>query len=263
MEDKNDKVSKSKKIPILQRISLLIAYACIIYFFLWAISNIENSGIHGTLSEYVDSNEETVEINNDETNDSNTSIKTYNIDLSGLKEKNPDTVAWLKVNGTNIEYPVVKASNNDFYLNHNIDKSTSLAGWIFMDYRNNYTLDKNVVIYGHNIKNGSMFGSLQNVLSDEWHNNVENRYISYVTSDENMVYEVFSTYQIEAEDFYATRTFSNEKRFMEFLNTIQARSNYDYNVKLKSTDNILTLSTCANNNKYRTVLHARKLDIKE
>ena len=132
-----------------------------------------------------------------------------------------------------------------------------------MDYRNNYTLDKNVVIYGHNIKNGSMFGSLQNVLSDEWHNNVENRYISYVTSDENMVYEVFSTYQIEAEDFYATRTFSNEKRFMEFLNTIQARSNYDYNVKLKSTDNILTLSTCANNNKYRTVLHARKLDIKE
>ena len=55
MEDKNDKVSKSKKIPILQRISLLIAYACIIYFFLWAISNIENSGIHGTLSEYVDS----------------------------------------------------------------------------------------------------------------------------------------------------------------------------------------------------------------
>ena len=78
-----------------------------------------------------------------------------------------------------------------------------------------------------------------------------------------MVYEVFSTYQIEAEDFYATRTFSNEKRFMEFLNTIQARSNYDYNVKLKSTDNILTLSTCANNNKYRTVLHARKLDIKE
>ena len=73
-----------------------------------------------------------------------------NVNFDELKKKNSDTVGWIKVDNTNINYPVVKCSNNDFYLNHGFDEKWNDAGWIFMDYRNNpVNFDKNTVIYGH------------------------------------------------------------------------------------------------------------------
>ena len=96
--------------------------------------------------------------------DKNEYKEEYTIDFNKLKEQNKETVAWIKVNNTNIEYPVVKANNNNFYLNHSFDKSENLAGWIFADYRNKFdNTDKNIIIYGHNMRDGSMFGSLKNM----------------------------------------------------------------------------------------------------
>lgn len=90
----------------------------------------------------------------------------YTVDFNKLKEQNNETIAWLKVNNTNVEYPVVKGTNNSFYLNHSFDKSNNSAGWIFADYRNKFdNTDKNIVIYGHNIRDGSMFGSMLNILN--------------------------------------------------------------------------------------------------
>ena len=87
----------------------------------------------------------------------------YTVDFNKLKEQNNETIAWLKVNNTNVEYPVVKGTNNSFYLNHCFDKSNNSAGWIFADYRNKFdNTDKNIVIYGHNMRDGSMFGSMLN-----------------------------------------------------------------------------------------------------
>lgn len=87
----------------------------------------------------------------------------YTVDFNKLKEQNNETIAWLKVNNTNVEYPVVKGTNNSFYLNHSFDKSNNSAGWIFADYRNKFdNTDKNIVIYGHNMRDGSMFGSMLN-----------------------------------------------------------------------------------------------------
>ena len=182
------------------------------------------------------------------------------VDFNKLKEQNNETVAWIKVNNTNIEYPVVKAKNNDFYLNHSFDKSNNSAGWIFADYRNKFdNTDKNIVIYGHNMKDNSMFGSLKNILNSDWYDNEENTNIILYTENEKCIYKVFSIYKIESEDYYIKTEFSDDNNFEQFVNTIKKRSIKEFNTDVSKDDNILTLSTCANNNKYRVVLHATKI----
>lgn len=182
------------------------------------------------------------------------------VDFNKLKEQNSDAVAWIKVNNTNIEYPVVKGSNNSFYLNHSFDKSNNSAGWIFADYRNKFdNTDKNIVIYGHNMKDNSMFGSLKNILNSDWYDNEENTNITLYTENEKCIYKIFSIYKIESEDYYIKTEFSDDNNLEQFVNTIKKRSIKEFNTDVSKDDNILTLSTCANNNKYRVVLHAKKI----
>lgn len=187
-------------------------------------------------------------------------INSYDIDFETLKQQNPDTVGYLKVNGTDIQYPVVKTNNNEYYLTHNYDKSYSSAGWVFMDYRNNNDIaDKNIIIYGHNRRDKIMFGTLKNVLTQEWLNNSQNQTILFITEKEKAEYQVFSVYQIQNEDYYLTTQFKSNEEFQNFISKIQSRSIKKFEVPVNADDQILTLSTCANNNKYRVVLHAKKI----
>lgn len=209
--------------------------------------------------EIVEQIKETVAVE-DENEDKNEYKEEYTIDFNKLKEQNKETVAWIKVNNTNIEYPVVKADNNNFYLNHSFDKSENLAGWIFADYRNKFdNTDKNIIIYGHNMRDGSMFGSLKNILNSDWYENEENTNITLYTENEKCIYKVFSIYKIESEDYYIKTEFSNDNEFEQFVNTIRNRSIKKFDIDVSKEDNILTLSTCANNNRYRIVLHAKKM----
>ena len=181
------------------------------------------------------------------------------IDFSKLKEKNSDVVAWLTVNNTNIDYPVLKYTDNKYYLNHNFEKKYNMSGWVFTDYRNNVDgNDKNLVIYAHNVKDNSMFGSLKNVLNPEWYNNVENRFISLQTEKGIFRYEVFSVYQVPKEDYYINTVFNNED-FSDFIKKVRDRSINNFNVSVNDLDNVITLSTCGSSNKYRTVLHAKRV----
>ena len=219
---------------------------------IWYMNNQNNKKISDEIAEFV-----TV----DETKEDDE--EKYVVDFEKLKEKNSDIVAWLKVKGTNIETTVVKSTNNDYYLTHNFNKEYNSAGWIFADYKNKVDgTDKNLVIYGHNMRDDSMFGSLKWVINEDWYNNEDNKYITLITENETQVYEVFSVYQIEKEDYYIQTNFNTEKEFSTFAQTIKKRSKKDFNVDVNKEDNILTLSTCANNNKYRVVLHAKKV-IKE
>ena len=184
----------------------------------------------------------------------------YTVDFAKLKDINQDTVGWIRVPGTEVDYPVVKTTNNDYYINHSFDKTYNGAGWIFMDYKNSSELkDKNTVIYGHNRKNDSMFGTLKYVLNANWYNNDENKYVHYITEDEDIKYEVFSVYKIEVEDYYITTSFNTTKDYEHFINTIKSRSVKDFAVNVTTMDKILTLSTCADNNNYRVVLHAKRV----
>lgn len=212
----------------------------------WIKSNKKNKDIMSEIKENVVINNE-MDSNNEE----------YKIDFAKLKQKNSDAIAWIKVNGTDIDFPVVKGTDNSYYLTHNFDKEKNKAGWIFADYRNKFDgTDKNIIIYGHNMKNGSMFASLKDVIKEEWYNNENNKYIALITENENCKYQVFSVYQTETEEYYLQTNISN---FKEFVEKIKGRSKKNFNVDIKETDSILTLSTCADNTKYRVVLHAVKV----
>lgn len=236
------------------RLVQLVLIGIIIYsgykIAVWFIENRKTSELMDEVSSYI------------VVDDSKDDWNKYEIDFEKLKEKNKDVKAFLKVKGTDIEYPIVQGTDNSYYLTYSLDKSYNKAGWPFVDYRNKLDgNDKNIIIYGHNRRDGSMFESLKNTLTDEWFNNTENRKIIFITENEKSMYEVFSTYNIEAEDYYLQTQF-NEKQneFEDFINTIKKRSSKNFNVEVNKEDKILTLSTCANDNKYRVVLHAKKIE---
>lgn len=244
---------KSIQINIWHLLFIIIAIICAVYIARWIKGNKSNKNILKEISSAIvlDEEQEIEDIN----------IEKYNIDFETLKQENKDTVAWLKVNGTNIEYPVVQYSNNSYYIDHNYEGKYNYAGWIFVDYRDKMDgTDKNIVIYGHNIKDGSMFGSLKNILKEEWQENEENRYITLETEEKSEIYKVFSVYQIEAEEYYLKTSFNSQEEFKNFINTLKQRSIKDFDVEIGEEDKILTLSTCADNNKYRVVLHAKKIE---
>ena len=216
--------------------------------FNWVKENKESSDITKEIQNFVSTDENTNTADN------------YKVDFESLKKKNPDTVAWLKVKGTNIEYPVVKTNDNEYYMTHSFDKSKNSAGWIFMDYRNKLKgKNENMVIYGHNRRDGSMFGTLKKVLTEGWLNNADNFIIPFVTEKEETQYQVFSVYKIEKEDYYITTNFKTEAAFQEFINKVKSRSIKNFGETPCTDDSILTLSTCADNDKYRVVLHAKRI----
>ena len=171
-----------------------------------------------------------------------------------------DTVGWLKVNNTNIDYVVLKSKTNTYYLNHNFNRNENVSGWIFADYHNKFDgNDKNIVIYGHNTWDGSMFGSLKNVLEDDWNDQEENHKIMLVTTQGVNYYQVFSVYTIEVEDYYISTEFDSDSDYEVFLKRLRFRSIYPYDIALSKDDKILTLSTCSGDGKRRVVLHAKLL----
>lgn len=227
-------------------IILIISIGCIAK---WFVDNKENEEISDKVSQAI------IEIkeNKDEEIE-------YKVDFVKLKEINNQIVAYLKVNGTKIEYAVVQAKDNSYYLRKNLDKKYNVGGSIFMDYKNKLDgTDKNIVIYGHNMKNDSMFGTLKNILKEEWYNNEENYIINLTTEKEEKKYKVFSVYKIKTEDYYIDTEFK-ENEFEQFINTLKDRSIKDFGTEIDEQDNILTLSTCADNNAYRIVLHAKQID---
>ncbi len=185
----------------------------------------------------------------------------YNIDFKTLKEMNPDTIAYIKVNNTSISNIVVKGENNSYYLNHNFEKKWNVAGWTFGDYRNHFDgEDKNIIIYGHNTKDGSMFNTLINVLDKTWYENPDNHTVILVTEKGLYHYQVFSSYSIIPEDYYITTNFPNNNEFSQFLRTLKSRSIYDYGVEVTDEDKILTLSSCIGDGQKRVVLHAKLIE---
>ena len=180
------------------------------------------------------------------------------VNFTELIQKNPDTVGWVQLSGTNINYPVVQTTNNSFYLSHSYNKESNNAGWVFMDYRNNKEeFDNNTIIYAHSRNDTTMFGSLKNVLTTAWLENRENHLVYLSTPYENTMWQVFSVYTIPSESYYITPKFETEEEYTTFLITLKNRSIYDFNTELNINDKVLTLSTCQDNYGNRVVLHAR------
>lgn len=180
-----------------------------------------------------------------------------NVNFNELKKINPNTKGWVQVNGTNINYPFVQGKDNKYYLTHSFDKSYNKAGWIFLDYRNNIDLlSKNTILYAHSRLDLTMFGSLKKTLTNEWLNNTNNHVIRLSTEKENSLWQVFSIYHIPVTNDYIITDFNTDEEFKYWSSMIINRSIYDFNTTVNNNDNILTLSTCYNDNE-RVVLHAK------
>ena len=178
--------------------------------------------------------------------------KTVSINFNSLLLENKEVVGWLKINGTNVDYPVVKHSDNEYYLTHSLNNAENTAGWIFMDKRNNHNnLDFNTIIYGHGRKDGSMFGSLFKTLNKEWISNKDNLIISFTTLNHSYLFQIFSIYYIDTTDDYIQTNYTEE-----VLQRIINRSIYKLDNNISLNDKILTLSTCYNNEK-KLVIHAK------
>ena len=261
MKKKNTK--DNKIIVFIRVILLIIIICCSIYILTWFIENQKNSNMLSKITE--ESVIDTVSVQVPITDENGETEKTleimsYELDFNKLFSVNNETVGWISVPNTSINYPVAKANDNSFYLNHSFDKSKNTAGWIFADYRNSFNgQDKNIIVYGHNRMDSSMFATLKNTQKSDWYDNENNKYLTFTTPDGVHVYETFSVYTIKAESYYITTDFSNDNSYLDFLNTLKSRSIHDFGVSLNSDDKIITLSTCDASGKSRVVLHAKQI----
>mgnify|MGYP004630418685 FL=1 len=175
-----------------------------------------------------------------------------------LKEINNDTVGWLTVNNTKIDYPVVQATDNDYYLYRDYYKNKNRHGWIYMDYRNNIEdLSDNTIIFGHNLANQKMFGTLRYVTNPSWYKKSSNQIITFNTTKANMKWQIISIYKIPVTNDYLVANFSSSEDKLNFLDMITQRSIYDFNATYDENTKIITLSTCSNGSKDRLVVHAK------
>lgn len=262
-----EKSALSVILLVLRIICILVIIGCLVYIFMWFMENKKNSDMLKNVKDSSILDTKTIQISVDDSsnsteNDNQTiEIPVYELDFDKLLSINNCTVGWITVPNTSIDYPVAQAKDNSFYLNHSFDTSRNTAGWIFADYRNKFDgTDKNIIIYGHNRMDTSMFATLKNTQKDWWYNNTNNKYITYTTPTGVIVYEVFSAYTIPMESYYLTTDFSNDSKYLEFLNTLKNRSVHDFGVSLNSSDKILTLSTCDASGRSRVVVHAKRIN---
>lgn len=178
------------------------------------------------------------------------------VNFDNLKKINSDVVGWIKVNGTNINYPFVQSKDNKYYLTHSFNKSYNNAGWVFLDYRNNNINNRNTIIYAHGRTDKTMLGTLRKVLNNGWINNTNNYVIKISTEKENSLWQIFSIYHIPTTNDYLQTEFKDEREYQRFLNILKNRSNHNFNTSITSNDTILTLSTCYNDSE-KMVVHAK------
>ena len=178
------------------------------------------------------------------------------VNFSELLRQNNETVAWIEVAGTEVSYPVVQTTDNDFYLDHSFDKSRNSAGWVFLDYRNRSDFaDFNTVVYAHGRLDNTMFGSLREVYKNK--QSFAGTKIRIYTPRANFEYEVISMYLIQPTDDYIRTSFSDGEAKEKFVEMILAR-NETTTKGATGAEQILTLSTCYDAER-RLVIHARKV----
>lgn len=169
------------------------------------------------------------------------------IDWEALWEQNEDIYAWIYIPNTNIDYPILQHATDDYYyLEHNLDGSSGLPGCIYTEKINekNFT-DHNTLIYGHNMRNGTMFKDVHKFAEEEFFD--ANRFIFIYTPEELLIYDIYAAYRFS--DTHILYAYDNvtERGFSSYLKMVQdnyGRSGNFRDVEVTGEDHIITLSTC-------------------
>ncbi|MDO4188654.1 MAG: class B sortase [Lachnospiraceae bacterium] len=195
------------------------------------------------------------------TNSNREDFPDLEVDFKSLREKNPDTVGWLYVGSCGISYPIVQGEDNDYYMHHTFEGNANASGAIIMDYRDNkYMKDWNTFIYGHNMKNGSMFGSLKKLLKDETLYD-QDPYIYVYLPGYIYRYKIFSYYK-DKPDSKMYWTADTLQEYRQYIRDALSLSVRDCNVETSEENNMVTLVTCSGSGegKMRFFVHGEFID---
>ncbi len=182
------------------------------------------------------------------------------IDFTQLLSVNSDIVGWLRIRALDISYPVVQGKDNDYYLHRTFEKTDNFAGCLFV---NSYNMgdftDQNTIIYGHNMKNGSMFGKLKNFSDPEVFK--KSRYFWIFTPDFIYQYRIFSASVVDKTGLTYQISFTDDE-FDQFISRAYSNSVVDnQGVTVTKEDRIVTLSTCTGDDSTRFVVMGKLAQI--
>lgn len=176
-----------------------------------------------------------------------------------LYDKYEDYRGWIKIDNININYPIVQGKDNSFYLDKDINKNYLSSGSIFMNYLNHGFNDENTVLFGHHMRNKTMFAQLKKYKEKEFFYG-DNDIVIEVENDKVLKYKVFSAYVTDAKDNYIKTNFDDKDQYKEFLEDIKNKSQYKSDIDVNENDKIITLSTCSYEfNDARMVVHGKLL----
>lgn len=220
----------------------------------------QGSQTYEKLQEFVQEPEKDGEADNKETGDAETEEPESPyllVDFEGLMAENSDIVAWIQIPALDISYPVVQGKDNDYYLHHLFNREENKNGSIFVDYHNQSDFsDDNTIIYGHNMRDGSMFGTLDHYQDQELYKQYPCFYIyvpGYV-----LEYRIFSCYAGRTWGIGYTYHFPDPEEFQDFIDKIRSYAGYGTGTEADVKDNIVTLSTCVNSKRdYRYLVHGK------
>lgn len=186
-------------------------------------------------------------------------LEKENENNNNLYNKYEDYRGWIKVDNTNIDYPIVQGKDNSFYLDKDINKNYLSSGSIFMNYLNNGFNDENTILFGHHMRNKTMFAQLEKYKEKEFFQN-DNDIKIEVENDKVLTYKVFSVYVTDDNDNYIKTNFDNKSEYKEFLDKIKNKSIYKSDINVDENDKIITLSTCSYEfDDARMVVHGKLL----
>ena len=236
-------MAKKKKRPIQKFISSLVTIVCLAVF-IYA-----SSGLFNAFMDYYNNRKMMSEVQDIyyqlDSGDTAQASESNEV-RSGFDEllkQNEDVVGWITIEDTQVDYPILHSSDNFDYLKTNYYGDESRAGSIFMDFRNDITSsDLNTVIYGHRMKDGSMFQQLTKFLEQDFFE--EHRTFQYDTLYESYEAEIFAVYHTLTDFNYIETDFPSDEAYEKLLNQIQEKSIFQTDIELSADDPIITLSTC-------------------
>ncbi len=232
------------------RVVLIVFFACVFVFSgykLWSIYaeyNESEKFYDSMANDYIAERESGTSAGNEGDAQADLNVAPITIDFAALTAASSDVVGWLYCEGTAINYPIVQSEDNAYYLHRLFDGTYNSGGSLFLDYRNSFDFtDSNSVVYGHNMKDGSMFGTLVNYKDAEYF--TEHPVMYLLTPDKDYKIEIFAGCVTDYKSEAYTKNFETEAEAEEFIQAAYATSTFTSGVEVTAADKIITLSTCS------------------
>lgn len=189
------------------------------------------------------------------------SVLLTNYDHAALLALNPDSVGYLQVPALGILLPVVQGDDNEYYLYHTLTGEDSKNGTLFIDSRNTEGIEsQNAIIYGHNMKNGSMFGSLNKYIKEDFFSTGDNKYFYFYTENKIYKYEIYSVHTTPAVSETYSTAFSGKDAFFTYIDAMLRASYHKSDAEFKENSKTITFSTCTNDDNTRLVVQAVRIE---